>query len=334
MEKLVNMSYWTGKRVLVTGASGLVGGHLVKSLITLKADVAVFERDIPTYSLYSQMNLSSQVTTFTGDLANSKQVTRAVVETNPDVVFHLGAQTIVGSALKNPVETFESNIQGTWNLLDAIRLYAKSISGVVVASSDKAYGTAMVLPYNESHPLHGDGPYDVSKSCTDLIAQSFAKTYEMPVTIARCGNIYGPGDCNWSRIIPGTIKSLISGVRPILRSDGSHLRDYIFAADVVDAYLLLGEKALGIRPGEAYNFSNDVAYSVNEIYSKICEVLMSKFVEPTYLHATKNEIQDQHLTSKKANDHFDWKSKYSLAEGLGETIPWYREILQNGHRNE
>ena len=252
------MSSWKGRRVLVTGATGLVGSWLVKKLLTLEADVHGLVLDADPDSELIRSGDIARITVTNGDLRIPMDVSRAVKNSNCEVIFHLGAQTIVGTALNDPMWTFESNIAGTWNLLEAVRESGSQVKSVVVASSDKAYGTSDVLPYLEGFSLHGEGPYDVSKSCTDLIAQSYGKTYDLPVTVARCGNIYGGGDLNWSRIIPGTIRSLIQGTQPEIRSDGSFTRDYVYVMDIVDAYMHLAvETEKGKINGEAFNFSRD-----------------------------------------------------------------------------
>jgi CDP-glucose 4,6-dehydratase len=255
-------------------------------------------------------------------------VSRAVKNSNCEVIFHLGAQTIVGTALNDPMWTFESNVAGTWNLLEAVRQSGSQVKSVVVASSDKAYGTSDVLPYLEGFSLHGEGPYDVSKSCTDLIAQSYGKTYKLPVTVARCGNIYGGGDLNWSRIIPGTIRSLIQGAQPEIRSDGSFIRDYVYVMDIVDAYIHLAvETEKGKINGEAFNFSRDEPLSVMDLYKQICHAFNNSYVEPKILNSAKNEIKDQHLDSSKAKKVLSWKSNFTLTDGLTETINWYKTNL-------
>jgi CDP-glucose 4,6-dehydratase len=266
------MSYWKGRRVLVTGATGLVGSWLVKRLLTLEADVHGLVLDADPDSELIRSGDISRITVTNGDLRIPMDVSRAVKNSNCEVIFHLGAQTIVGTALNDPMWTFESNIAGTWNLLEAVRQSGSQVKSVVVASSDKAYGTSDVLPYLEGFSLHGEGPYDVSKSCTDLIAQSYGKTYKLPVTVARCGNIYGGGDLNWSRIIPGTIRSLIQGAQPEIRSDGSFIRDYVYVMDIVDAYIHLAvETEKGKINGEAFNFSRDEPLSVMDLYKQICQ---------------------------------------------------------------
>jgi CDP-glucose 4,6-dehydratase len=212
--------------------------------------------------------------------------------------------------------------------LEAARISKGLVKSIMVASSDKAYGTAKTLPYSEHMPLHGVGPYDVSKSCTDLIAQSYGKTYQLPVVIARCGNIYGGGDLNWSRIVPGTIKSLISGDVPLIRSNGKYLRDYVYVEDAVDAYMHMAEAvSAGNIPGEAYNFSRDEPISVLDMYRAISVEVTGKYVEPKILDSAKSEIIDQHLDSTKARKELGWVSKISLNEGLKRTHKWYRDFL-------
>ncbi len=318
---------WSGKNVFVTGATGLVGSILVRTLTDFGANVSALIFDSPADSELVQSGLINKLNLYNGNLCDYQVVSRALVQSEPDYIFHLGAQTIVGKGLIDPKGTFETNVQGTWNILEAARNFSPQLLSIVVASSDKAYGEAKILPYDESFPLHGDGPYDVSKSCTDLISQSYGKTYNLPVSIARCGNIYGPGDTNWSRIVPGTFNSLLTKQTPVLRSDGTFLRDYIFVKDVVNAYLVLALKQADLAPGEAFNFSHDRAYSVLEIYSEICQVVLQKYLEPMVLNSVTHEIHDQHLTSSKAKEKLGWEAKYSLESGLKESLPWYRELI-------
>jgi CDP-glucose 4,6-dehydratase len=263
-----------------------------------------------------------------GDLRNYKDVSRAVFANECTDIFHLGAQTIVGTALQDPISTFESNIQGTWNVMEAARQSNGGVKSVVVASSDKAYGSSVHLPYLENLPLHGDGPYDVSKSCTDLIAQSYGSTYGVPATIARCGNIYGGGDLNWSRIVPGTMRDLLNAKRQVLRSDGTFVRDYVHVDDVVSAYLRLSEVSQSKNlNGEAFNFSRDEPLSVLELYREISIIVTGKYIEPEIRNTAKSEIKDQHLNSSKAQTMLDWKSSISLQNGLEKTFNWYKTFL-------
>ena len=322
------MSSWKGRRVLVTGATGLVGSWLVKKLLSEQAEVFGLVLDADPQSELIRSGDIGKIKVTKGDLRNAKDVFKAVSESNCEVIFHLGAQTIVGTALNDPMWTFESNIAGTWNLLEAVRQAGNQIISVVVASSDKAYGSSETLPYIESFSLHGEGPYDVSKSCTDLIAQSYGKTYGLPVTVARCGNIYGGGDLNWSRIVPGTIRNLIEGTQPVIRSDGKFIRDYVYVLDIVDAYLHLAlETAKGQINGEAFNFSRDEPLSVMNIYTQICKTFNDLYIEPIILNSAKNEIKDQHLDSSKAKNVLGWRSNFTLSQGLIETINWYKTNL-------
>lgn len=318
------MSFWSGKNILVTGATGLVGSWLVRELLAQEANVSCFVWDAdPTSDLISS-KLIDRTLVVSGDLSDISACEKAISASNCEYVFHLGAQTIVGEAIQDPVRTFRSNIQGTWNLLDSIRNSKTPIKSVVVASSDKAYGTANILPYKEDFPLHGDGPYDVSKTCTDLLAQSYATTYGLPVSVARCGNIYGGGDLNWTRIVPGTIKSLLKKETPILRSDGTFIRDYVHVDDIVGAYMFLAQQTETKNiQGEAYNFSRDEPLSVLDIYREVCSVVVGKYVEPKILSMTTAEIKDQHLDSSKARKELGWKSTVTLEKGITKTYDWY-----------
>ena len=323
------MTSWKGKSVLVTGATGLVGSWLVRKLLEEGAYISALVLDMDPSSELIRSGDFDKLSVINGDLADFNAVSRAVHQNASEIVFHLGAQTIVGTALVDPIRTFQSNIQGTWNVLEAVRNSHGRVKSVMVASSDKAYGNARYLPYKEDHPLHGDGPYDVSKSCTDLIAQSYATTYKLPVTIARCGNIYGGGDLNWSRIVPGTIRSLLSGQAPVIRSDGTFVRDYVHVDDVVDAYIHLAQTAqLGEINGEAFNFSRDEPLNVMELYRAICIGVTGAEVEPQILSSARSEIQDQHLDSSKARTELGWTPKVSLTDGLARTIQWYKTYLE------
>ncbi len=322
------MSFWNNKSVLVTGATGLVGSWLVRDLLEKGARVTALVLDNDPSSQLIRSGDYNDISVVNGDLRNYKDVSRAVFTNECTDVFHLGAQTIVGTALQDPISTFESNIQGTWNVLEAARQSNGAVKSVVVASSDKAYGSSDQLPYLENFPLHGDGPYDVSKSCTDLIAQSYGSTYGVPVTIARCGNIYGGGDLNWSRIVPGTIRDLLNGKRPVLRSDGSFVRDYVHVDDVVSAYLRLSEvsQAKNLN-GEAFNFSRDEPLSALDLYREISMTVLGKYVEPDIQNTAKSEIKDQHLHSGKAHSVLAWESSVTLKSGLENTFEWYKTYL-------
>ena len=322
------MSFWKGKSVLVTGATGLVGSWLVNDLLKEGARVTALVLDSDPSSQLIRSGDIEKISVVNGNLNNSQDVTRAMFTNECSTVIHLGAQTIVGTALLDPLSTFESNIKGSWNLLEAVRQSKGLVKSVVVASSDKAYGESENLPYTEDQALHGDGPYDVSKSCTDLLAQSYGNTYNLPITIARCGNIYGGGDLNWSRIVPGTIRDLVAGRQPVLRSDGTFVRDYVHVDDVVSGYLKLAEVSQSKNiNGEAYNFSRDEPLNVMELYKQICLATLGKFVEPKILNTAKSEIKDQHLNSAKAKNALGWSSQVSLESGLARTVAWYKQYL-------
>jgi CDP-glucose 4,6-dehydratase len=324
----LEMSFWNNKSVLVTGATGLVGSWLVRDLLQKGVRVTALVLDSDPSSQLIRSGDYNHISVVNGDLRNYKDVSRAVFANECTDIFHLGAQTIVGTALQDPISTFESNIQGTWNVLEAARQSNGVIKSVVVASSDKAYGSSDQLPYLENFPLHGDGPYDVSKSCTDLIAQSYGSTYGVPVTIARCGNIYGGGDLNWSRIVPGTIRDLLSNNRPILRSDGTFVRDYVHVDDVVSAYLRLSEVSQTKNlHGEAFNFSRDEPLSVLDLYREISMTVRGKYVEPDIQNIANSEIKDQHLNSDKAHSVLAWNSSITLQSGLEKTFEWYKTYL-------
>jgi CDP-glucose 4,6-dehydratase len=324
----LEMSFWANRSVLVTGATGLVGSWLVRDLLGKGAQVTALILDSDPNSELIRSGDIKSISVVNGDLRNYKDVARATFINDCTDVFHLGAQTIVGTALTDPLSTFESNIQGTWNVMEAARQSRGLVTSVVVASSDKAYGSSEILPYLENFPLHGDGPYDVSKSCTDLIAQSYGSAYGIPVTVARCGNIYGGGDLNWSRIIPGTIRDLIGNKRPVLRSDGTFVRDYVHVDDIVSAYLNLSEvsQAKEIN-GEAFNFSRDEPLSVLDLYKEISTIVVGTYVEPEIQNSARSEIKDQHLNSSKAKSILGWESKVTLEHGLTKTVSWYKSYL-------
>ncbi|MHB9146737.1 MAG: GDP-mannose 4,6-dehydratase [Symbiobacteriia bacterium] len=320
---------WSKNRVLVTGASGIVGSWLVGELLRRGSHVVCLVRDSDPQSQLFRSNDIARTTVVNGSLEEYQTIERAINEHETDTVFHLGAQTIVETALRSPLPTFEANIRGSYNLLEACRVRSDIVKRIVVASSDKAYGESEVLPYTEEMPLKGSHPYDVSKSCTDLIAMTYSNTYHLPVTVARCGNIYGGGDLNWSRIVPGTIRSVLEGQRPVLRSDGRNLRDYVYVKDIVNAYLALGECAQenGVC-GEAFNFSCESPVSVLDITASILRLMERADIEPVILNRATGEIRDQFLDASKARQRLQWVPRYTLEDGLGETIAWYREFLR------
>ena len=324
----MNETFWRDRPTLVTGATGLVGGWLVNRLLADKADVICLVRDwIPQSELIQSGNLD-RVKVVRGDICDQELLERILGEHEINTVIHLAAQTIVTIANRNPGSTFETNIGGTWRLLEACRR-SPTVKQIVVASSDKAYGDQPILPYDETTPLQGQHPYDVSKSCADLIAQTYAVTYGLPVLITRCGNFYGGGDLNWNRIIPGTIRSVIRGQAPVIRSDGQYVRDYFYVEDGAAAYMTLAEK-LGEHPelkGEAFNFSNELQITVLELVQKIL-VWMGSTLKPEIRNEVSNEIRNQYLNAEKARRLLNWQPLFNIDEGLKSTIQWYKEFLE------
>jgi CDP-glucose 4,6-dehydratase len=319
--------FWNGRPVLVTGASGLVGSWLVKELLAADAHVVGLVRDAdPQTELFRSRDIE-RIAVVSGALEDYATVERAINGHEIEAVFHLGAQTIVGTADRNPLATFEANIRGTYNVLEACRVHAGLVRRIVVASSDKAYGT-QPLPYHEEMPLLGRHPYDVSKACADLIAKAYHASYGQPVAVARCGNIFGGGDLNWSRVVPGTIRSFLRGERPVVRSDGTFRRDYLYVTDAARAYLCLAEH-LDEEPvrGEAFNFSTDKALTVLEMIAEIQRLMDCQGIEPRIQNTAKREIHDQHMSSAKARRMLGWQPQFDLASGLRETIAWYRALL-------
>jgi len=319
--------FWRDRPVFVTGGAGLLGSWLVRRLVDAGADVVCLVRDWVPQSELVRSGLWDRIKVVRGDLLDRDCLERAIGEYEVDTVLHVAAQAIVGIAQRNPISTFESNIQGTWNLLEACRR-STLVKSIVVASSDKAYGAQEVLPYDETTPLDGRGPYEVSKSCADLIAQSYAASYGMPVTITRCGNFYGGGDLNWNRIVPGTIRSVVRGERPVIRSDGKFIRDYFYVEDGAAAYMMLAEK-LHCRPdlyGHAFNFSNEIEVTSLGLVNRILRAMDSD-ATPLVLNEASNEIRNQSLSASKARTMLGWSPLFELDEGLTRTISWYREYF-------
>jgi len=319
-------AFWRDRPVLVTGATGLLGSWLTEALGLCGAQVVALVRDdVPASRLWSS-GTGARVNVVRGCVEDQALVERVLGEYEVEAVFHLAAQTIVGIANRNPVSTFESNIRGTWCVLEACRR-SPAVGRVVVASSDKAYGEHEVLPYDETAPLQGRHPYDVSKSCADLIALSYHATWGLPVCTTRCGNFYGAGDLNWNRIIPGTVRSVVRGERPVIRSDGTFVRDYFYVKDGVGAYLRLAERLRepGVA-GQPFNFSHDVPLTVLDLTRRILAAMGSD-LEPVVEGRATNEIRRQYLSSAKARRVLEWCPGYTLDEALAETIAWYREFL-------
>ncbi len=316
--------FWKERTAFVTGASGFVGANLVAELIRRKAKVICLQRDETQPNSLDLLDLRGEATVVRGSVDDLPLMSRVLNEYEIDAVFHLAAQALVGAANRSPVSTFESNIRGTYLLLEACRL-STTVKRVVVASSDKAYGSHAELPYSEDFKMNAVFPYDVSKACTDLLAQSYAHTFELPVAVTRSANIYGPADANLSRIIPGTILSVLGGERPIIRSDGSPVRDFIYTKDIVEGYLLLAEH-IDRAAGEAFNFGSGEPVSMLDLVNRIL-LVMGSDLTPDVLLKTKiaNEIDAQYLASDKINQRFGWTPEVSLDEGLKRTIDWYKD---------
>ena len=320
--------FWLDRPVFVTGATGLVGGWLVRRLLDCGADVVCLIRDWVPQSELIHAGVVDRVNVVRGDVRDQELLERALGEYEIDTVMHLAAQTIVSIANRNPVSTFSTNIGGTWAMLEACRR-SPTVRQIVLASSDKAYGDCDELPYDERTPLVGRHPYDVSKSCADLIAQAYAVSYGLPVCVTRCGNFYGGGDLNWNRLVPGTIRSVLRGERPVIRSDGQFIRDYFYVEDGAAAYMLLAEKLAADRSlvGEAFNFSNEIQIPVLELVDRILRA-MGSGLAPDVRNEATNEIRHQYLSAEKARTRLHWAPEFTLDEGLALTIAWYRQFLQ------
>ncbi|MEM1169654.1 MAG: GDP-mannose 4,6-dehydratase [Cyanobacteria bacterium P01_H01_bin.35] len=319
--------FWRDRSVLVTGCTGLLGSWMVAELVQRNAKVTGLVRDlVPQSRLYTD-NWKDKINIVHGCIENLETLERAIAEYEVDTVFHLAAQTIVGVANKNPLGTFEANIKGTWNILEACRR-VQGVSRIVIASSDKAYGDQEILPYNETTALQGEHPYDVSKSCADLISRTYYVSYWLPVCITRCGNFYGGGDLNFNRIVPDTIRSTWRDKPITIRSDGSYIRDYFYVKDGVLAYLHLAEQMDRKEIlGEAFNFSNELQITVLEMVQKILALMDKSHLQPVILNQAKNEIKHQYLSAQKAREMLSWFPQYSLEAGLKETIAWYESFL-------
>jgi len=319
-------NFWNNKRVFITGYEGFLGSWLTNALVDKKAKVVGLDIIYKRPKSILKEN-RKYLTAIKGDVADLKTVKRIINKYKPEFIFHLAAEAIVGRANKNPLRTFKSNIEGTWNILESCK--GKTfINGIIIASSDKAYGPQKNLPYTEDMAVKGTHPYDVSKSCTDLIAMAYHNTYGIPVCVTRCGNIYGPGDLNFSRLVPDAIKSILREKRFIVRSDGKFTRDYIYVEDVIKGYLLIAEKIKKLKLyGQAFNFSNEKPIAVLSLFKKIAYASKLKILAPKILNKAKNEIKHQYLSAKKAKSILGWLPEYSLEEGIKETLSWYNKNI-------
>ncbi len=319
-------SFWKNRNAFVTGATGFVGAHVARMLVEQGARVVCLQRDAVRVNSLDLFDLRRRVTVVNGSVEDFALMERVVVEYEIEAVFHLAAQAIVGAANRSPLSTFEANVRGTYSLLEACRRN-EAVKRIVVASSDKAYGAHDQLPYREDYPLLGLFPYDASKACVDIIARSFAHTYKTPVAVSRFANIYGPGDTNLSRIVPGTIVSVLRDEAPVIRSDGTPVREFVYVDDVARGYLLLAEK-IGEVTGEAFNFGAGEPVQMLDLVKRIIR-LAGKNLEPRVMLQSKieREIDVQYLSADKAEARLDWRAEVSLDEGLRRTIEWYRAHL-------
>lgn len=322
------MSFWRNRNVFVTGATGLLGSWLVEELLQRGANVVCLVRDWVARSRLVEAGLWAQVSVVRGELEDYTTLVRALNEYEIDTVLHAGAQTIVGTASRSALSTFEANVRGTWNLLEACRVCSRLVKRIVLASSDKAYGEHKTLPYTEDAPLRGCYPYDASKACADLIAQSYYHTYRLPLAITRCGNLYGGGDLNFNRLIPGTIRSVLRNESPVIRSNGKFVRDYFYVRDAAEAYLCLAEQLSKDHLwGEAFNLGTETPLSVLELVQRILDLMGKSPLQPVILNEASHEIPEQYLDCRKAQNLLGWSARYSLEQGLRETIQWYEDWL-------
>ena len=324
---IISAPFWKGRRVFVTGATGLLGSWVVPELVQRGATVVALVRDGSPRSRLVRDGWLDRIATVKGTLTEDGLVRRSLAEYEIQTVFHLGAQTLVGVAKKDPVGTLEANVRGTWMLLDAARQCG--VSQVLVASSDKAYGDSSILPYREDHPLQGRFPYDVSKSCTDLITTMYARTYELGAVIVRCGNLFGGGDLNFSRLIPGVIMATLRNQPFLIRSDGKFVRDFLYVEDAADAYLRLAEN-LGADPslaGEAFNFGLELRPTMIELTEKVLAMMGRPDLRPVVQNIASAEIREQYLDASKAKTRLSWSPRHGMDEGLRRTIEWYRKFL-------
>ncbi len=327
MENVVSGQFWSQRPVLVTGATGFLGSHLTASLVDKEAQVVVLSRaQVPVTPVVAPW--IQRVTVVKGDVRDQALMERVMGEYEVATVFHLAAQTQVEVANRNPVSTFESNVKGTWSLMEAVRR-SPTVEQVVVASSDKAYGAQPVLPYSEEMPLLAVHPYDVSKAAADMITFSYSQVYGVPASVTRCGNFFGPGDTNWSRLVPGTIRGVLRGQRPLIRSDGTPLRDYLYVADGALAYLKLAETMATDQAavGQAFNFSLETPVAVLDLVRLITRLMDRDDLEPEIQNRARYEIDYQHLSAEKAKRILGWRPEYSLEAAMKETIVWYRDLL-------
>ena len=315
------MNKLKGKSILVTGGAGFVGGHLVEELMKLQSNVIVVDINLDKRSYLFTENLHKRSKVINLDICDYKKLLTLIKKYKIEFIFHLAAQALVEKAYKNPKYTLDNNISSTINVLEAVRINP-TIKGVIVASSDKAYGKLNTAKYTESDPLSGDHPYDTSKSVTDLLSTTYYKTYKIPVVVTRFGNIYGEGDLNFSRIIPGIMESIIKNSELKIRSNGKYIRDYLYVKDVVNGYLLLAQNIEKIR-GEAFNFGSDETLNVLNLI-KLVEKVLNKKINYKILNTVKNEIPYQSLDYSKIKKTLGWTQKENIKSTAKKIFSWYK----------
>jgi len=327
---VMKSNFWKDKKVLITGFEGFLGSNLTRALIASLANVVGLDIKVRRKETILTSADYKAIKVVKGSVTDYKLLCDVLAENKINIVFHLAAEAIVGKCHSKPLRNFSTNIEGTWKVLEACRNYP-GIESIIVASSDKAYGSHKKLPYTESAPLIGRNPYDVAKSCADLIAYSYFYTYGSPVAITRCGNIYGPGDFNFSRIVPDAIRCALSGKELLIRSDGKFTRDYVFVDDIVNGYMMLAEKLEKISlAGEAFNFSDEKPLMVKELVGNIAKVIKKK-INYRILNEAKHEIKHQYLSSAKARKILAWRPQHGLLQSIVKTAQWYKQINEHGY---
>jgi CDP-glucose 4,6-dehydratase len=325
---MINDEFWKKKRVFITGHEGFLGSNLTKRMIYYGARVVGLDTNVKRKNTLFTADDYCAIKTFKGSVADPTLVRKIIAEHKPEIVFHLAAEAIVGKCNNDPICAFKSNIEGTWNVLESCRSKG-FIKAIIVASSDKAYGSHKILPYKEDAPLIGNHPYDVSKSCADLIAYTYFHTYGTPIAVTRCGNIYGPGDFNFSRIVPDAIRCAIENKTLKIRSDGKFTRDYVFVDDIVNGYIMLAEQLQRkLLSGEAFNFSDESPITVRELARKIFDTAGVK-IDCVVLDHAKYEIKHQYLAASKARNVLGWKPLFTIEQGLMKTVEWYGEYFRS-----